>query len=184
MFLSKTDFPGVGVLPLNRLQLASVAFSDTVSHEDCRMPAKTPQEKKALSLKRDRRNVYGESTKGTRVGIPRSKQQSKQAERRAANQPLLAVSGQLDEHAALAAQDASVAAGTLMRRKGFASLQICHWAKSYDSERFPLAMKPVTGTGGNDLSERRMPALKRLKFPKRGLSRTQPGNYTGYKTGP
>lgn len=107
------------MLPLNRLQLASVAFSDTVSHEDCRMPAKTPQEKKALSLKRDRRNVYGESTKGTRVGIPRSKQQSKQAERRAANQPLLAVSGQLDEQAALAAQDASVAAGTLMRRKGF-----------------------------------------------------------------
>jgi hypothetical protein len=43
--------------------------------------ARTPQEKKALSLKRDRRNVYGESTKGTRVGIPPSKQQSKQAER-------------------------------------------------------------------------------------------------------
>jgi hypothetical protein len=82
--------------------------------------AKTPQEKKALSLKRDRRNVYGESTKGTRVGIPRSKQQSKQAERRAAKQPLLAVSGgDIDDQAALAAQDASFAAGTLKRRKGF-----------------------------------------------------------------
>jgi hypothetical protein len=80
---------------------------------------KTPQDKKALSLKRDRRNVYGESTKGTRIGIPRSKQQSKQAERRAAKQPLLAVSGDVDEQSALAAQDASVIAGTLKRRKGF-----------------------------------------------------------------
>src|ERR1700735_3578924 len=81
--------------------------------------AKTPQEKKALSLKRDRRNVYGESTKGTRVGIPRSKQQSKQAERRAAKQPLLGVSGNVDEQSALVAQDASAAAATLKRRQGF-----------------------------------------------------------------
>lgn len=81
--------------------------------------AKSPQEKKALSLKHDRRNVYGESTKGTRVGIPRSKQRSKQSERRAAKQPLLAVSGDIDEQSALIAQDASFAAGTLKRRKGF-----------------------------------------------------------------
>lgn len=81
--------------------------------------ARTPQDKKALSLKRDRRNVYGESTKGTRIGIPRSKQQIKQAERRAAKQPFLGVSGDVDEQTALAAQDASVAAATLKRRKGF-----------------------------------------------------------------
>jgi len=80
---------------------------------------KTPQEKKALSLKRDRRNVYGESTKGTRVGIPRSKQQSKQAERRASKQPLLTVTGSVDEKSALTAQDESVAAGTLKHLKGF-----------------------------------------------------------------
>jgi hypothetical protein len=80
---------------------------------------RTPQEKKALSLKRDRRNVYGECTKGTRVGIPRSKQQSKQAERRAAKQPLLTVTGAVDEQSALTAQDESVAAGTLKHLKGF-----------------------------------------------------------------
>ena len=80
---------------------------------------KTQQEKKALSLKRDRRNVYGESTKGTRVGIPRSKQQSKQAERRVSKQPLLAVTGSVDEKSALTAQDESIAAGTLKRLKGF-----------------------------------------------------------------
>lgn len=80
---------------------------------------RTPQEKKALSLKRDRRNVYGENTKGTRVGIPRSKQQSNQAERRVAKKPLQAVTGHIDPESALAAQDASVAAGTLKRREGF-----------------------------------------------------------------
>jgi hypothetical protein len=81
--------------------------------------AKTPQEKKTLSLKRDRRNVYGESTKGTRVGIPRSKQQSLQAERRAAKQPLANLGGAIDEQTALTAQDASLVAGTIKRRKGF-----------------------------------------------------------------
>jgi hypothetical protein len=80
---------------------------------------KTSQEKKTLSLKRDRRNVYGESTKGIRVGIPRSKQQSRQAERRASKQPLLTVTGSVDEKSALRAQDESVAAGTLRRLKGF-----------------------------------------------------------------
>lgn len=83
---------------------------------------RTPQEKKALSLQRDRRNVYGESTKGTRVGIPRSKQQSKQAERRAAKQPLIAASNLLDEQLLMDAQDASVVAGSQRRRKGFRKL--------------------------------------------------------------
>jgi hypothetical protein len=81
--------------------------------------AKTPQEKKAFSLKRDRRNVYGENAKGTRVRIPRSKQQSLQAERRAAKQPLANLSGTIDDQAALTAQDASLVAGTAKRRKGF-----------------------------------------------------------------
>jgi hypothetical protein len=72
-----------------------------------------------LSLQRDRRNVYGKSTKGTRVGIPRSKQQSKQAERRAAKQPLITASDKLDEQLLLDVQDASIAASIQKRRKGF-----------------------------------------------------------------
>lgn len=80
---------------------------------------RTPQEKKKLSLQRDRRNVYGASTNGIRVGIPRSKQRSKQAERRAANQPLVAASNQLDEQAMLDVQDAAIASGIQKRRKGF-----------------------------------------------------------------
>lgn len=81
---------------------------------------RTPQEKKTLSLERDRRNVYGESTKGTRVGIPRSKQQSKQAERRVAKQPLQTLTaGSHDDQSAFEAQDTSLAAGLRKRRKGF-----------------------------------------------------------------
>jgi hypothetical protein len=80
---------------------------------------RTPQEKKALSLKRDRRNVYGESTKGTRVGIPRSKQQSRQAERRGTNQPLSTLRGCVDELDAFAAQETSIAAAAWSSHKAF-----------------------------------------------------------------
>ena len=42
---------------------------------------KNPEDKKLLSLKHDRRNVYGENAKSSRKNIPRSKQLSKQAAR-------------------------------------------------------------------------------------------------------
>lgn len=44
--------------------------------------AKTPQEKKALSLTRDRRNVFGESPHAARKRIPLSKQAAHQELRR------------------------------------------------------------------------------------------------------
>jgi hypothetical protein len=50
--------------------------------------AKTPQEKKKLSLKKDRRNVYGENDKASRKGIPRAKQLGHKAERRAVQSAL------------------------------------------------------------------------------------------------
>jgi hypothetical protein len=43
---------------------------------------KSPKEKKALSLKRDRRNIYGENPQASRKGIRRSKQRSHMEERR------------------------------------------------------------------------------------------------------
>jgi hypothetical protein len=49
---------------------------------------KTPREKKLASLALDGRNVYGENDKASRKGIPRSKQLSHQALRRAAKVPL------------------------------------------------------------------------------------------------
>jgi hypothetical protein len=100
---------------------------------------KTPQEKKALSLKRDRRNVYGESTKGTRVGIPRSKQQSTQAERRASKQPLQAVTGTVDDKSALTAQDESLAAGVLKRKKGFRKMPDLSLGEVLRFKKIPLS---------------------------------------------
>jgi hypothetical protein len=49
---------------------------------------KSPNEKKALSLKRDRRNTYGENPAASRKGIMRGKQRSHMGERRAVSQIL------------------------------------------------------------------------------------------------
>ena len=46
----------------------------------------TPQEKKSLSLKKDRRNTYGENSKSSRKNIPLSKANSLRQVRRVANQ--------------------------------------------------------------------------------------------------
>ncbi len=43
----------------------------------------TPQEKKALSLKKDRRNTYGNNDKAARKAIPRAKALANRAVRRA-----------------------------------------------------------------------------------------------------
>lgn len=44
---------------------------------------RTPQEKKRLSLKKDRRNVFGENDKASRKAIPRAKSKVNRANRRA-----------------------------------------------------------------------------------------------------
>ena len=49
---------------------------------------KSPREKKVLSLKRDRRNIFGENSKASRKAIPRRKQLSHMGERRAVSQIL------------------------------------------------------------------------------------------------
>jgi hypothetical protein len=60
---------------------------------------RTPQEKKALSLQRDRRNTYGQDDKGPRKGIPLRKRSVNRANRRTVQTQLVAA---LDTDAALA----------------------------------------------------------------------------------
>lgn len=48
------------------------------------MAQQTPQQKKRLSVTKDRRNTYGESPHGARKSIPRNKRARVRAERRAA----------------------------------------------------------------------------------------------------
>jgi hypothetical protein len=57
---------------------------------------KTPQQKKAESLKKDRRNAYGENAKSSRKNIPRRRAEGHQAVRRLARQALNAAAERAD----------------------------------------------------------------------------------------
>jgi len=80
---------------------------------------KSPQEKKAASLNLDRRNVYGENAKSSRKNIPLSKQRSHQAERRAANQPLIQLTGAVEEDVATEAEAEARTRAIEQKREGF-----------------------------------------------------------------
>jgi hypothetical protein len=54
---------------------------------------KSPQEKKELSLRKDRRNLYGECPTSSRKNISRGKKRSHRELRRAASQVLLSLKG-------------------------------------------------------------------------------------------
>jgi hypothetical protein len=57
---------------------------------------RSPQEKKALSYAKDRRNVYGENDKSSRKNIPLRKRLVNKANRHAAQQQLQAAGGVVD----------------------------------------------------------------------------------------
>ena len=80
---------------------------------------KSPQEKKSASLDHDRRNAYGENAKSSRKNIPRSKQISRQAERKAANQPLARLRDVVDEDQAVKAELESRSRSKLKKEAGF-----------------------------------------------------------------
>ena len=87
-------------------------------------PKRSPQDKKRLSYGKDRRNNFGESAKGSRKNIPRSKARDIRRERRGRNQALGSVLGSTpgtaNEDQQVAAE---VAARTVKRRA---------WRKSPD----------------------------------------------------
>ena len=58
---------------------------------------KSPLEKKTLSLKRDRRNRYGENSKSSRINIRRGKQRSQMEGRRLVGTTLRVIKGTLDD---------------------------------------------------------------------------------------
>jgi len=67
---------------------------------------RSPQEKKALSLEKDRRNVYGANDKASRKRIPRAKANVNRANRRADTVALTDATGAPDEEIDAAAEDA------------------------------------------------------------------------------
>jgi hypothetical protein len=60
------------------------------------MRRRTPEEKKKLSLAKDRRNVYGEAPHGARKSIPLQKKLRNRANRHSQDAPLLAAPSQID----------------------------------------------------------------------------------------
>jgi len=71
-----------------------------VADPDERARRRTPQEKKALSYTRDRRNAYGENDKASRKAIPLRKRLANKANRHSEQQTLAEANGAVDMEAA------------------------------------------------------------------------------------
>lgn len=80
---------------------------------------KSAREKKALSLKRDRRNVYGENPQANRKGIRRGKQRSHMEERRSVREILSHLRERADESDAIEADILTKTAVVRSKHKGF-----------------------------------------------------------------
>ena len=66
---------------------------------------KSPQEKKALSYAKDRRDDYGENDKASRKNLPRKRARLHRANRHRAHQYLVDATGPADTERAEAAED-------------------------------------------------------------------------------
>lgn len=80
---------------------------------------KDPDEKKRLSLQRDRRNTYGENSKSSRKNIKRGKQRVHMDERRTVGQILGNLKGSIPDDEATAAELIAKTKATTKRREGF-----------------------------------------------------------------
>jgi hypothetical protein len=80
---------------------------------------KSPEEKKALSLKRDRRNTYGENPQASRKGIRHGKQRSHMEERRTVGKILSQLRERSEESDATDADILAKTAIVRSRRKAF-----------------------------------------------------------------
>jgi hypothetical protein len=91
-------------------------LAETVRHMSKK---KARQEKKRLSLERDRRNTYGENPASSRKNIALGKQRSHQRERHAVDQSLGALVGNPDEAQMVALEGKAKTVGRLERVRSF-----------------------------------------------------------------
>ncbi len=80
---------------------------------------KNPEEKKRLSLARDRRNRYGENSKSSRNSIARGKQRRHMDERRTSGEVLRRLKGNIHEDEATDAEHLVKVRTTDSQRRGF-----------------------------------------------------------------
>ena len=80
---------------------------------------KNPEEKKRLSLERDRRNRYGENSKASRKSIQRGKQRRHMDERRTVGEALGRLKGAVQEDVATEAELLATTRTIDSQRRGF-----------------------------------------------------------------
>ena len=114
---------------------------------------KSPQEKKRLSLQKDRRNTYGENAKSTRKNIPKSKAQSHRKVRHAAKDAI----GHLVQSPEAVAE---VVESTLTKPR----LQKGRWRKSPDTP-LGIAVKGKIATRKATVGARQLRRVKSSTSP-------------------
>jgi hypothetical protein len=87
-----------------REDLAAVLESRANGDKQRMSTIKNPEDKKRLSLERDRRNRYGENSKASRKSIPRGKQRRHMDERRTVGEVLGRLKGNVQEDVATEAE--------------------------------------------------------------------------------
>ncbi len=80
---------------------------------------KNPEEKKRLSLERDRRNTYRENSKSSRKNIQRGKQRRHMDERRSVGEVLGRLKGNVQEDVAIEAELLAKTRTVDSQRRGF-----------------------------------------------------------------
>jgi len=116
------------------------------------MKQKTPQEKKALSYAKDRRNVYGESDKGSLIAIRRNKTFPTRAYRKAVNDILQNTVGEIDlEKAELI--DANAKAIKRRKWKKYADAPLGEYIQSrVDRTRYSYLWKIRNSKNGREIN--------------------------------
>ena len=111
---------------------------------------KDPEEKKRLSLERDRRNRYGENSKSSRKSIQRGKQRRHMDERRTVGEVLGRLKGSVEEDEAIEAEilaktrvldsqrrgfkkQPDTSLGVVLVKKGKKTTQVAHYLMQYSS---------------------------------------------------
>ncbi|GAA4011293.1 hypothetical protein GCM10022247_37070 [Allokutzneria multivorans] len=122
------------------------------------MARRSPQEKKALSYERDRRNDYGENDKSSRKNIRRNKQLPNRADRHRERGLLAAATGPVELEAAERAEIALHSKKSMWDTK--------RWRKWRDSPLrdvviYKLRRRAALGMLDPDESERRVDRVRR-----------------------
>jgi hypothetical protein len=131
---------------------------------------RSPQDKKALSYARDRRNDYGENAKSSRKNIPRAKANAKRNERREQNQAVRAAVGAGSEERLVAAE---MAATTPQKRrwKKLADIPLGEYLSNKRASRKLVEIEPGDDAGFIALVEAVLARIGVMKPPAIYLTR-------------